>query len=249
MYMHKPWRNILKGVILLLFAIFFAQKYVSGGLYDYIAPRFGWLAVLAAVMFTAIGLATILGSSKPDEADDFHDHAILPKRKASKWPLIILSIPLIAEVVIPARPLGPTQIDNQGVSTNITAPTSDVKISLTIVPAQRNILDWVRAMGANPDPTALNGQQVDVIGFVYRDVRFASDQFMVARFAVSCCVADARAMGLVVKTGNASQYATGAWLRVKGTFTEGTLDKDHLPIVTPSEVIPVSQPVQPYLYP
>ncbi len=247
--MHKPWRNILKGVILLLFAIFFAQKYWSGGLYDYIAPRFGWLAVLAVVMFASIGLATLLGSSKPDDADGLHDHAILPKHTASKWPLIILSIPLIAGVVIPARPLGPSQIDNQGVSTNITAPTSDITISLTIIPAQRNILDWVRAMGANPDPAALNGQQVDVIGFVYRDVRFAGDQFMVARFAVSCCVADARAMGLVVKIGNASQYATGAWVRVKGAFKDGTLDKDRLPVVTPSEVTPVSQPVQPYLYP
>lgn len=247
--MHKPWRNILKGVILLLFAIFFAQKYWSGGLYDYIAPRFGWLAVLAAVMFAGIGLAYLLESSKQDEADGFHDHAFPPERTGSKWPLILLSIPLIAGVVIPARPLGPSQIDNQGVSTNITAPTSDVKISLTIVPAQRNILDWVRAMGANPDPTALNGQQVDVIGFVYRDIRFAGDQFMVARFAVSCCVADARAMGLVVQTRNASQYTTGAWVRVKGTFNDGTLGTDRLPVVTPSEVTLVSQPVQPYLYP
>lgn len=247
--MRKSWRNILKGVILLLFSVFFAQKYVSGKLYDYIAPRFGWLAVLAAVMFAVIGVATILGNSKQDDADGLHDHATRPEHSGSKWPLIILSIPLIAGVIIPARPLGPSQIENQGVSTNITAPASDVQISLTIIPAQRNILDWVRAMGANPDPTALNGQQVDVIGFVYRDVRFASDQFMVARFAVSCCVADARAMGLVVQTKNASQYATGAWVRVKGTFQVGALNGSPLPVVSVEGITPVEQPVQPYLYP
>jgi putative membrane protein len=248
--MQKSWQTTGKAIILLLFAAFFGEKYLSGKLYDYIGARFGWLVVLAAVFFGIIGIAYFRETANPDhepdhEHGDEHSHA----HKTTVWPLAILAVPLILGVVIPSRPLGPIEVANQGVSTDVSAPAADVKSSLTIVPAERNILDWARAIGASKDPAALDGQAADVIGFVYRDVRFQPNQFMVARFAVSCCVADARAMGLVVQSANSAQFKTGAWIRVKGAFQAGSLDGSPIPVVAAGSITPVDQPAQPYLYP
>jgi putative membrane protein len=245
--MQRRWRNIVKGVVLFLFAIFLADKYWSGKLYYYIGPRFGWLAALAAGLFVAI--AIFYNRAGPLCDDDLHNHQHDHERETPVWILIVVSAPLVLGTLVPARPLGASAVANQGVSMNVAAPSSNALTSLTIIPAQRNILDWVRAIGANSDPTALNGQSVDVVGFVYRDVRFAGEQFMVARFTVACCVADARAMGLVVQVSNARQFETGAWVRVKGAFKDGMLDNSPMPVVVADEIVPVEQPTQPYLYP
>jgi putative membrane protein len=247
--MKKAWREYLKMSILFLLAGFFIQKYLSGNLFDYISPRFAWLAVLGAVLFAVMAISFI--NSKPDhyEEDLHHEDDHPHEHNVTKWPVILVSVPLVLGIFVPSRPLGASQVANQGISTDISAPSADLQTSLKIIPAQRNVLDWVRAIGANPDPAAMNEQQVDVIGFVYRDVRFTNDQFMVARYAISCCVADARAMGLVVQTDAASQYATGVWVRVQGHFIAGALDNNPMPVIKVDSIVSVDQPAQPYLYP
>lgn len=246
--MNSHWINLVKAGILLLFTVFLSLKFFSGKIFDYISPRFGWLAILASGLFVLIAVA--YSRSDPNQEED-HDtnHQESHSHRLTKWPLIIVAVPIVLGIIIPAHPLGATDVANQGISTDISAPSVDLQSSLTIIPSQRNVLDWVRAMGANPSPSALNGQQADVVGFVYRDVRFDTDQFMVARFAVSCCVADARAMGVVVQSSQSSQYATGAWVRVKGAFINGTLNNSPIPVITAAEITPVAQPNQPYLYP
>jgi putative membrane protein len=88
-----------------------------------------------------------------------------------------------------------------------------------------------------------------VIGFVYRDPRFAENQFMVARFTITCCVADALAIGLVTEADDAADLPDDSWVRVEGTFAEGTLDGDAMPVLVAETVTPIEPPEHPYLYP
>jgi putative membrane protein len=62
-------------------------------------------------------------------------------------------------------------------------------------------------------------------------------------------VADASAIGLVVQAENADQFADDSWVWVIGTFAEGQLDGDALPVLLADEITPVRPPEQPYLYP
>jgi uncharacterized repeat protein (TIGR03943 family) len=70
-------------------------------------------------------------------------------------------------------------------------------LSLALPPAQRTVLDWIRLYGADR-PARAHGQPADVTGFVYHDPRLQPGQFMVGRFTIACCVADAMALGMVV---------------------------------------------------
>jgi uncharacterized repeat protein (TIGR03943 family) len=129
--------------------------------------------------------------------------------------------------------------------------TSAAEVSDTVlftVAAERNVLDWVRAMSANPDPAALNGEEADVVGFVYRDIRFGENQFMVARFTISCCVADATAIGVVVASEEASSLEQDSWVRVQGTFHEGALNGEPMAVLVAEDITPVEPPEQPYLF-
>jgi putative membrane protein len=72
---------------------------------------------------------------------------------------------------------------------------------------------------------------------------------MVARFAISCCVADASAIGLPVVWDSAADLPQGEWIRVKGTFDVGAFNGDTVPVLQASSVEQVAQPEHPYLYP
>jgi putative membrane protein len=236
-----------KALLLILTAIFLTEKFVSGTLYYYIGPRFSWLAIVAvALLIILAGAYDLVGSqSKHDEQGE---HAQDQGGGHSVWPLVIVGLPLALGAVIPARPLGANAVSTRGITTDI-ALSSDADNTLTIIPSERNLLDWVRVINSISDPASLDGQQADVIGFVYQDPRFESDQFMVGRFTLTCCVADALAIGLVVQSDQAEALQHDSWVRVKGTFKSGDAAGQMMPILVAEEIVPIEEPAQPYLYP
>jgi putative membrane protein len=117
---------------------------------------------------------------------------------------------------------------------------------LTRAAAERNILDWLRAFGAADDPSAFAGQEATVVGFVYRDESFDAQQFMVSRFVVSCCVADATVLGLIVSWPDSLDLPLDTWVEVHGAFQA---DQQATPVLVADRVTPTAPPNQPYLYP
>jgi putative membrane protein len=158
-------------------------------------------------------------------------------------------VPLVLGVVIPARPLGATAVSTRGMTTDVAISSVADTSTLTIIPSERNLLDWVRAINALSDPASLNGQEADVVGFVYRDPRFTEDQFMVGRFTLTCCVADALAIGLVVQSDQTEALQPDTWVRIKGAFQAGNAAGEIIPILIANEIVRVEEPDQPYLYP
>jgi putative membrane protein len=236
----------LKALLLILMAIFFANMLVSGTLFYYIGPRFSWLSLVAVVLFIILaGSYNLIGDRHDDAAHDHEDHS---HSKAPIVPLLITALPLILGTVIPPSPLGANAVAARSTAST-TATIGGSEQVLTIVPAERNVLDWVRAMNAEPDPAALNGEEADVIGFVYRDGRFSDDQFLLARFTITCCVADAMAIGVVVQSPEAEQLTADSWVRVQGTFTKGKVNDEPTPVLVADDIAPIQQPEQPYLYP
>jgi putative membrane protein len=108
----------------------------------------------------------------------------------------------------------------------------------------------VRAFNSSSRLDEFNGQQADLIGFVYRDIQFEGKPlFMVARFTISCCVADASAIGIVVQSAQAAKLAQDSWVHVTGAFQVQELDGQKTPILVAKSIEQTSQPPQPYLYP
>lgn len=242
----------LKALVLIGFAIYFTQKFVSGTLYYYISPRFGWLTILAVILLILLaGSYNMVGKDSQEHHhhdDHVHDHEGHSHGKFTWFALGIVALPLILGVVIPSNPLDASAVATRGVTTNLTVAAEDDGQVLGLVPSERNVLDWVRAMSLNPDPASLNGQEANLVGFVYRDIQFTDDQMMVARFTLSCCVADATAIGVVVQSDVAAQFEQDTWVQVTGTFQQGTLDGNPIPVLVADTVEPVEEPLQPYLY-
>ena len=259
-------RKWIQSLLLFVMGLYFLDNMLSGRISNYVnSDRFGWLSWMATAIFLVLGLGGIYNLLKERRAeadhdhehdDHDHDHEHIHEGHdhgaAPSWPILaLIAVPLVVGLAVPAKPLGAAAIGTSGVSTSFSAVQgSGGSTQLTVAPTDRNALDWVKAFNNSDNVDEFSGQQADLIGFVYRDIRFKDKpQFMVARFTISCCVADASAIGVIVQSNDAAKFTPDSWIHVKGKFTVQTIDGQKTPVLVADSIDPTNQPDHPYLYP
>ncbi|PJF22573.1 MAG: TIGR03943 family protein [Phototrophicales bacterium] len=235
-----------KAAVLLGLAGYFVFNIATGDLNNYINTRFAWLSYVAVGLFGLLGIMTIYALLRHHESDMgmlYQDD--MTHTRIGLGVVMIVAIPLVIGTLIPSRPLGAEAVNG---NISLTASTY-AGVTVTKDPLERNVLDWLRVFAQEPAPAVFNGERADVIGFIYREPDFPPDHFMVARFTVSCCVADAGAIGLPVYAPSGADLADGEWVRVTGVFEAGTFRNTKMPILHADTLEVVPEPDHPYLYP
>jgi putative membrane protein len=92
------------------------------------------------------------------------------------------------------------------------------------------------------------GKKIEMIGFVYREPDFNENQMVVARFGLSCCVADSSVYGTLTTGDIVKDLADDQWVRVSGTITKTEYNEWTLPYLQVEELELIEQPKQPYIY-
>lgn len=249
-----------KTALLIGLSAYFVYNIVSGSLANYINARFAWLSYVAAAIFGILGVMSAISVLRAqlgrhdhnhDDHDDHdhehehEDHGHDHEHAGLSWTnLAILAIPLLLGVLIPSRPLGASAV-NGSMSTSAAVSSAT---TFSVNPLDRNVLDWLRYFASADDVHEVDGQPADVVGFVYKEPNFGESYFMVSRFTISCCVADASAIGVPVYFEDAPDLEQGVWVRVQGTFLAGSFRDGTMPILQSTSVEVVDQPAHPYLY-
>ena len=257
--------RVVQSAILAAIGLFVLDIIVTGRLSWYINQRYLLVTLAGALGLTALAVVNFLDrrapahSHEPEEADEeevlpIHpDDGDRPPRHSAigHWLWLVVALPALLGFLAPARPLGSTAVANKGVSSTapLTAGGNTQPVKADIAPTDRTVLDWVRAYNFESDPSVFNGQAADVIGFVYHDTRLAAGQFMVVRFGITCCVADAAAIGMIVAWPQSAGLADNSWVRVRGTVAVANLSGRPIPQIQAGSVEPVAEPSNPYLYP
>lgn len=241
--MSERSERALKALVLLGLGQFLYAKFRDGTLLFYINRRFAWLTFLAAMALTAMSVVTFRVTAAAQNHSG-HQHRIT-------WgTLLLVALPAILGTLIPPVPLGSDALSNRSVATTgLGTAEAGTTTTLTSAPAERNLLDWLQSFGSDPDPARFAGQETTLVGFVYQDERCGDDQFMLSRFVITCCVADATAVGMVVRWPDASELADDEWVKVHGAFEAGQFDGKTIPVMAADQVTPTEMPYQPYLYP
>lgn len=241
-----------KTAVLLGMGVYLTILLFSGAINNYMNQRFQWLVVMAAVLFALLGIWNLIQNLRPPRQihtldDNLNISHAGHNHTSIRWSaILIMGIPLLLAVLIPSQPLGASAV-NGGISLNPVGVGDAGSLSRSAT--DRNILDWLREFNRVENPATFNGENADLIGFIYREPYMSDDQFMVARFTLSCCVADAFAIGIPVLTSDASQYATGDWIRIRGSFEAGQFGDNTVPILRPTSIETTEIPASPYLYP
>jgi putative membrane protein len=246
--MPKRWYRIFQAVLLLALFFFLGIKVVSNQLSWYINPRFSTLIVIG-ILFIGILVFRLVKEMKGSFAPDKYDERD-PDHTAAN--LLIMLIPLLVGILIPARPLGSATISTKGFSSSSPIVSSQAESRQVVIdPDQRDILSWVTLFAFEENLDPFMGEQASVIGFVYFDDRLPNGQFFVSRIVLSCCAADGYAMAMIVDWPNAASLKQDMWVQVRGPVEKAYVgdDPEAIPLIRAETVQTVPQPKEPYLYP
>lgn len=228
----------LKPLLLLALALFLYSRLANGAIFFYINRRFVWLTWLAVGVLLLVAL-----SYRAPAAASEHSHRLTGRAAA------LLLLPVLLGWLIPPQPLSTAALS--GRELNALPQTA---LILSGRPARQatevgdpTLLDWVLAFGESPDPATFAGETADLTGFVYRREGLPPDTWLLSRFVVTCCVADATAIGVMVRAPGIA-VEDDAWVQVRGYFDTDNIEGEQRPVLVADAVVPIEPPAQPYLY-
>lgn len=228
-------RPTVLAAVLAALGLFILWQVGSGGIYLYVHERSVPLIALTAPVLLVMAL--------------FVARRFVGER--SDWTTLVLLLAALGlGLVVPARPLGQAALTlSQAPAPAAALPRADAALRW---PAGTLDLD-LRQLGelARRDPLlrGLDGQRATLLGFVHRPAGLPADQFVVGRFLVRCCTADAVSLTMVVRHPGAADLAPDTWVEVAGTIARQDDADRALPLVEAERVTVVPQPARPYLYP
>ncbi len=172
----------------------------------YLSSRTDWVVPVGAVILT---IATVgrFASARSDHEE--------PLSSKEAWGLGIIVLPVVVVLALPPASLSSFAASRRSsfASAGFVTSAEDVaegEISLADVAGAR------RDDGAMKALVERAGTEVDFTGFVTRDAGMAADEFVLTRFLISCCVADALSVEVRVVGAPPGQFTKDDWVRVAG---------------------------------
>lgn len=161
-----------------------------------------------------------------------------------RWPgYLLVALPLLIGVAVPARPLGaeafteaPAEVSQPGQG----------PIPLDGDPGDWDLLQWGTALAIGRE--GLDAQAVDLIGFVYHNPERPFDGFVVGRYAIICCIADVKGIGVPVVWPGGAAIPANSWVRVRGQLGRADINGRSTRAFIATAIETVPQPTDPYIY-
>jgi uncharacterized repeat protein (TIGR03943 family) len=162
----------------------------------------------------------------------------------------LLLVPVLLGLAVPPKPLGADALVQQSLTLNRVAQrNSEAPLPDLQTTTEWTLYDW--AIVASVDPQLVVDMPAVVEGFVVQNpaLNLPDDQFMLARYVLNCCTADAGGVGMRVAWTNGQSLPNDQWVRVTGTVRSIEIDGVQHPLLIAQSVHVIAVPDQPYLTP
>ena len=116
------------------------------------------------------------------------------------------------------------------------------ELAFVLPPEQRSLTEWVRLLRSQPDPQLVDGNPVNIRGFVWTQPKGPP---LIARLTVRCCLADATPSGLVVAWPEDAHPKANQWLAIQGRMTIAERNGEPTAVVVPTAIKPIPRPKRP----
>lgn len=260
----KAWLRV--GICLGL-ATLLIHLIVTGELTLFVNPRFTWLMIVSVLILLVLGLVQ-LWNLKAHEMHQIGAWGYLLLFVPIALYLLVPPQALDASIAAKKGVYLSAKSVNQEQQTNAAAqsakPDAEPAEALSVpedpyqkfVPllkrqsiielSQEHYADYFNAI--HNDPHAFKGKQISVKGFIYRDKTLGKDQFVVGRFSVTCCTADAIVIGFIAEGKQAASFKANDWVEVTGALGITKYDDVDMPMIQLASVKRIKPLTDPYVY-
>ncbi|MGH0776500.1 TIGR03943 family putative permease subunit [Bacillus cereus] len=109
--------------------------------------------------------------------------------------------------------------------------------------------DYVQTMNIiGQDVNGFKGKEITFTGFIYKDKDVRGNKAVVARYGITCCIADASVWGVIVTGQNVEKFPEETWVKVTGILDKTTYKRMPFPLVKISKLEKINKPADPYVY-
>jgi uncharacterized repeat protein (TIGR03943 family) len=222
--------RVATAVALATWAGLFWFLLLSGRTSLYLSSRTAWVVPTGAIVLTAAAAGRLLTLRTPREE---------PLSPRTSWALGFIVFPAVVVLTLPPTALGSYAASRRSLSAGFGGPTLEAGDRVTLAAVAAGV--WSdEARRALVDRA---GSRVRFEGIVTRREGAPADEFVLTRFIVSCCVADALSVQVRVVGAPPGRFVEDQWVRVSGTF----YPLGHEVVVDAASVRAIPQPEDPYL--
>jgi uncharacterized repeat protein (TIGR03943 family) len=230
--------RVAGGLVLAAWATMFWWLQLTGRVNLYLSTKTSWVVPVGAVLLTAAAIGRLVSARAGDRQ---------PLGRREGIVMALMMVPVIFVMVLPPATLGSFSASKKtkfspGVTLSNTfydQITSTSTITLLSVAAGQTSNQGAQALAKRA------GTDVDFVGVASRDASTQADEFLLTRYVITCCVADATIVQVRVVNVPPGAVQPNDWVDVKGQIYP--LGRTMLVNATSVKVVP--RPAHPYLTP
>jgi uncharacterized repeat protein (TIGR03943 family) len=207
---------------------------VSGRDAFYLSTRTEWVVPVAAVLLTVatIGRLASARATRPERL-----------RRRELGVLVTMVVPVLLITVLPPATLGSFSASKRsavaGVGSSSAGDIATGELTLVDVATAQTTPEGERALAKRA------GETVTFVGFVTRYGDTLADEFLLTRYVVSCCVADATVAQVRVVNVTPGAFEDNEWVEVTGTIYP--IGREVIVNAGAEGIVEVERPERPYL--
>lgn len=234
-------------------SIWFTWLAISGNYTAFVHPRFGKFIWMAALILAVIGCAQLHEAISIWRRNSRRDVS----RTRLALPLL-LSVPALVGLTWPADELSPSASENRAYAFDRVASPPNTQAdrgadyeqntTVNIKVTNDTFVAVCDALWENPDEYL--GRTIEAIGFIYADNKLPNRNFVLGRYIITCCAADASVIGMLCRYGEAHEPIPrpNTWVRVRAKVERGLYGDHPLGILAISDIRETKKPREAYVY-
>ena len=230
--------RLARSALLLGLAVLIAKLFVTGQMALYMSPALDPLTALAAVLLAAMGVFELRGARQGHPEPSGTDQTLT---------YLLVLVPLLLGLFVAPRALGSSALGGENISSLIVGFARQASPTPAVVATQPiedvgDLLAFLRRAGEGG-----LGQHVHAIGLVARGGDLEPNEFVLLRYSIVHCVADARPIALLVVAPGEVAWQTDQWVEIDGSLGSRERGGDRLVSIIADRIVPTDEPTNPYL--
>lgn len=262
--------RLAQAFILFNFSIYLFKLFKTGEINRLVAPYLSSVLSLSFLLIVVLTCYAFLTSFTQEEQMDCEccEHE---RRPAPKIAWLLLVLPPVIGVCFPVPSLNVSMlhsalhtqpierkhvVENDKNTEKESEKNNDNKKAVS---KELSLLDLQDNFVVHPD--SYINKPFTLTGMVYHPPGWPTNQMIVMRYMITCCTADASAIGVIVEANEAAKYKDNSWVRVKGTMLAKNISGADIivptswvpagekqPVLLANSIQNISEPKEPYLF-
>ncbi|QWU18021.1 TIGR03943 family protein [Paenibacillus sophorae] len=260
---------IFRAAVLLAFAVYIEHLARHDALHYYVTPRLAVWVRLCPVPLSLMALSLAIQALFGGKSAICGCGHQLPRSRAGSAAMYgVFLLPLLLGFALPNRALGSAAAAHKGMSLNYTslaakessrfqtkdpfaaefAALAKKLYTQPVIPVYPQIFS--ETLGTlDMFKHDFKGKEVVVNGFLYHEnTGSMGGRFVVSRFLVQCCTADATPLGILVDAKQQKSLPADTWIKVRGKLQVVVYKGKETLQIDADSVTPVEQSSTPYVY-